>query len=306
MTRILYIGDFKEHYSTERYIVHALEELGYEVMAKQEGYMLITDADFMVQEVVEFNPALVMFSKGKPKGNSYGFIEGLKKKGIPTCSWLFDLYFDLPIDRAWRLRAKDAPFNCDVIYTTDGGHHKQFAELGITSKTLRQGIHESEAILYDREKTYDVIFVGGDGFKTRVEMLEGLANRYGKKFERFGDTPDNIVRNLPLNELYASTKVVVGDSQPSPHYWSNRLYETLGRGGFLLHPKTEGIKDEFTDGVHLVLYERGDLQDLYDKIDYYLTHDEEREKIRRAGFEHVKKNYTYKKRCIELMKNYEG
>lgn len=301
--RILYIGDFKEKYSTERYIIHALQELGHEVLAKQEGNMFITNPDNIIGDIIEHAPAFVLFSKGKPKGNAKGFMAGLKKAGIPTCTWLFDLYFDLPIDRAWRLRAKDVPFNADVIYTTDGGHHKQFEELGFVAKTLRQGIHGPEAILYDREKVHDVIFVGGDVYHTRGELFETLSEKY--MFERFGDRPDNQIRGLALNELYATTKIVVGDSQPSPHYWSNRVYETLGRGGFLLHPKTEGMEEEFIDGVHLVFYERGNKEDLCNKIDYYLKHDEEREKIRRAGFEHVKNNYTYKHRCIELLKNYE-
>lgn len=305
MKRIIYIGDFRASYSTERYIAHALKELGYEVMCKQEDNFFIGNAENMAQEVIDYRPILVMFSKGKPIGASKEFIEILKKRGIPTCSWLFDLYFDLPVDRAYRLREKDAPFNSDVVYTTDGGHHEEFAKLGIVSKTLRQGIYEPEAILYDREKIHDVIFVGGNVYRTRTEMLAGLADRYGKGFERYGHQPDAIVRGLPLNELYASTKVVVGDSQPSPHYWSNRLYETLGRGGFLLHPHTVGIDAEFEDGKHLVLYERDNLQDLYSKIDYYLEHEDEREKIRRAGFELVKGKYTYKDRCRELMKNYE-
>ena len=136
-------------------------------------------------------------------------------------------------------------------------------------------------------------------------MLDGLKERYGEKFERFGHLPDNQVRGLPLNELYANTKIVVGDSQPSDYYWSNRLYETLGRGGFLLHPYTKGIEEEFEDGKHLVLYERDNMKDLFEKIDYYLAHDDEREKIRKAGHEHVKKHFTYKQRCIELMKNYD-
>lgn len=305
MKKIIYIGDFKASYSTERYIAHALRELGYEVMCKQEDNFFIGDPETMACEVVEYKPLVVMFSKGKPIGQSHQFIEILRKKGIPTCSWLFDLYFDLPIDRAYRLREKDAPFNCDVIYTTDGGHHAQFAELGIVSKTLRQGIHEPEAILYERDLKHDVIFVGGDVYRTRVNLLSGLRCRYKEKFDRYGNMPDNQVRGLPLNELYASTKVVVGDSQPSPLYWSNRVYETLGRGGFLLHPRTEGLDQEFEDGKHLVLYDREDLADLHDKIDYYLTHDEEREKIRRAGFEFVKAHHTYKDRCRELMKNYD-
>ncbi len=304
MKKILYIGDFKEPFSTEKYIAHAFRELGYDVFCKQEDSYFLYNIEENVKEVVEMNPVLVLFSKGKPIGNARLFIEMLRKENIPTASWLFDLYFDLPTpDRVHRLKIKDAPFNSDVIYTTDGGHHEQFKELGIVSRTLRQGIHEPEAILYDRPKTHDVIFVGGNKFLTRTELLQCLSDRYN--FKQYGSHPNNQVRNLPLNELYASTKVVVGDSQPSPNYWSNRIYETLGRGGFLLHPKTEGLEEEFEDGKHLVLYERGNLNDLCDKIDYYLTHDEEREKIRKAGFEHVKNNYTYKHRVIELMKYYE-
>ena len=305
MKTILYIGDFKVPYSTELYIAHALRQLGYNVFCKQEDSYFVYNLEANVAEVVALNPVFVLFSKGKPIGYSKEFIEELRKVGVKTACWLFDLYFDLPIDRAFRLRQKDAPFNADVVYTTDGGHHEQFKELGILSKTLRQGIHEPEAILYEREMKHDVIFVGGNVYRTRTIMMSELQRKYGEKFERFGHNPDCIVRNLPLNELYASTKVVVGDSQPSDYYWSNRLYETLGRGGFLLHPYTKGIDEEFEDGKHLVLYERDNMDDLFAKIDYYLEHDEEREKIRRAGHEHVKNNYTYKHRCIELMKNYD-
>ena len=304
MKTILYIGDFRASFSTERYIAHALETLGYKVIQRQEDSFNTKSLQAVLDDIKALNPVLVMFSKGKP-GNGVAFIEGLRALGIPTCSWIFDLYFDLPIDRAYRLRIKDAPFNADVVYVTDGGHHEQFKELGIVSKTLRQGIHEPEAILYDREKTRDIIFVGGNVYHTRNDLLGGLKLRYGNRFEQFGNKPDNQVRGLPLNELYASTKIVVGDSQKSDYYWSNRLYETLGRGGFLLHPYVKGIEEEFEDSKHLVLYERDNLQDLYAKIDYYLTHDEEREKIRKAGHELVKTKYRYKDRCVELMKNYE-
>lgn len=305
MKNIIYFGDFRRPYDTELYIARALKELGYNVICKQEDMMLISDVETLMKDIRSVNPILVLFSKGKPLGKSWEFIEQMKKEGIHTACWLFDLYFDLPIDRGRPLREKIAPFNCETIFSTDGGHDKEFAELGIKKITLRQGIYEPEAILYDRKKVNDIIFVGNDVFKTRVKMLKTLENHYDSKFKRFGHTPGTIVRNLPLNELYASTKVVVGDSQPSPKYWSNRLYETLGRGGFLLHPKVEGIEEEFIDGVHLVLYDRDNMGDLISKIDYYLAHDEEREKIRKAGFELVKSKYTYKDRCKELMKYYE-
>lgn len=305
MKTIIYFGDFKRPYDTELYIAKALKELGYEVICKQEDMMLITDIENLMKDIRAVNPILVLFSKGKPMGKSFEFIEQMKKEGFNTACWLFDLYFDLPIDRGAGLRSKIAPFNCETIFSTDGGHDKEFAETGIKKITLRQGIYEPEAILYDRKKTHDIIFVGNDVFKTRVKLLKALEGHYGSQFERFGHVPGKQVRNLPLNELYASTKIVVGDSQPSPKYWSNRIYETLGRGGFLLHPKVEGLDDEFIDGVHYVSYDRDDMNGLIEKIDYYLKHDDEREKIRRAGFEYCKAHYTYKDRCKELMKHYD-
>jgi hypothetical protein len=301
MKRIIYIGDFRASFSTENYIAWAFQELGYDVTCIQEGSLYIGSVESMVSEVKAIDPDFVLFSKGRPRGNTEAFIEHLKKHGIKTCVWLFDLYFDLPGDRKYKLLRKEAPFNCEYIVSTDGGHEKEFADAGIKHRTVRQGIYEKEAILYERPKDINVLFVGGDYFKNRKTLFDSLKAWYGKGFVLIGNTPDNQVRGLALNELYASSKVVVGDSQPSPRYWSNRIYETLGRGGFLIHPYVEGLEEEFEIGKHLVTFPRGDFAKLKELIDYYLEHDEEREQIRKAGFEHIKKHYTYKERCKELI-----
>lgn len=299
--RIIYVGDFVKSYSTERYIAYAFRELGYEVTCIPETTFVVRDYLEILNEIKSMEPIMVLFSKGRPLGDSEKLIEALKKDGIKTVVWLFDLYFDLPSDRKFRLEQKIAPFNSELIVSTDGGHQKEFERLNINHKCLRQGIHEPEAILYDREKTHDIIFVGSNYYKTRTIFLENLKSRYKEKFEWFGHSEDTTVRGLPLNELYASTKIVVGDSQPSPKYWSNRIYETLGRGGFLLHPYVEGIEEEFEVGKDLVCFPYGDSDELYRLIDYYLVHEDEREKIRKHGFETVKNKYTYKERCKNLL-----
>lgn len=300
MKKIIYIGDFVESYSTERYVAHGFRELGYEVICFQENKLMVQigKEDEIADELISMNPEFILFSKGKPVGHATELIESLKKKGVTTVCWLFDLYFGLPGGREEKLRRKEAPYNSEWILSTDGGHQDEFKALGIKHVCLRQGIHEPEAILEASPKTKDVIFVGGDAFGTRKALLEGLETRYASRFERYG-VPGYYVRGLPLNELYASTKVVVGDSQPWPYYWSNRIYETLGRGGFLIHPKVEGLDKEFTFDKHLVVYES--LDELWEKIEYYLHHDKEREEIRLAGHLHVKQNYTYKHRCQELL-----
>lgn len=301
MKHIVYIGDFKESYSTERYVTHGFRELGHTVTCIQENRLLLHDVIRVSNAIIGLKPDLILFSKGRPVGNAEEFIETLKKHGIKTACWLFDLYFGLPHERKHRLMVKIAPYNVDYILSTDGGHKEDFERHDINHSLLRQGIHEPEAILYSRKKDYDIGFVGGDAFGTRATLFDRLQEWYGGRFVHYGGSSKHL-RGLPLNEFYASTKIIVGDSQQSPNYWSNRIYETLGRGGFLIHPMVEGLEKEFVIGEHLITYPRGDYLKLKNLIDYYLIHDGEREAIRKAGHEFVKKHYTYTARCKELLK----
>jgi spore maturation protein CgeB len=51
-----------------------------------------------------------------------------------------------------------------------------------------------------------------------------------------------------------------------------------------------------------VFYEYNNLSQLQELIDYYLEHEDEREKIRISGHEFVKNNYTYKNRWESVLK----
>jgi spore maturation protein CgeB len=74
--------------------------------------------------------------------------------------------------------------------------------------------------------------------------------------------------------------------------------ETLGRGGFLIHQEVDGLKEEYP---HLVTYKRGDLNDLKEKIDYYIEHEDERKALVVKNYEWVRDNYTMDKKCAELL-----
>jgi spore maturation protein CgeB len=80
---------------------------------------------------------------------------------------------------------------------------------------------------------------------------------------------------------------------------SMRYTETLACGGFLLADEPEDIDIlGFVDGRHLVLYK--DLKDLRDKIQYYLKHDRERERIAKRGMDLVRKHHSCKRRVREF------
>ena len=159
-------------------------------------------------------------------------------------------------------------------------------------------------------KKRDVVFVGSKKYHPewpyRTHLINWLDKNYGSRFEHYGNGGIESIRGIRLNKLYWSTKVVVGDTLclnfNYPDYWSDRIYETLGRGGFLIHPYIPGIEKEFVDKQHVVFYEYGNFDQLKELIDYYLTHDEEREAIRLAGHELVKDKYTYKHRWEVILK----
>jgi spore maturation protein CgeB len=117
----------------------------------------------------------------------------------------------------------------------------------------------------------------------------------------YGNSNPDEVRGHSLNKVYSSAGVIIGESVYAPFYWSNRIYETLGRGGFCVHPNIPGLKDEYTPYEHFIPYRHGDYEGLFEIIDYYLKHPEKRKAIGTAAYEHTKKNHTQSVRCKQLL-----
>lgn len=78
-----------------------------------------------------------------------------------------------------------------------------------------------------------------------------------------------------------------------------RTFETTGCGTFLLTNYTEGLEKLFDIGKELVVY--NNLQELEDKVKYYLENEEEREEIAKAGYIRAKKDHTYLERAKMLV-----
>jgi len=77
-----------------------------------------------------------------------------------------------------------------------------------------------------------------------------------------------------------------------------RVLDVLACGGFLLTNYQDEIAEYFADGTELVIY--SDLDDMCDKIRYYLEHDEEREQIAKAGQAKVRELFSYDTRISDI------
>ena len=286
--KILYLGSFKHFYCTEKYVEYALKSFGIQV-SRWDGANE-TNPRKICNFIDEHKPDVVLSSKAKIHGFP-DILTHCRNCGILTVCWQWDYYFGYC--------DKDIPqFYSDILLGTDAGNVQRFRDKGWNYSVLRQGIHTPDAQLFSLPIECQVGFIGSiGGHESRSELLKFLDTTYRSKFRRYGNC-----RGLALNKQLARIGIVVGDSYPGDHYWSNRIYEILGRGGFLLHPETVGLEEEFEDGKHYVSYPRGDFDKLAYLIKYYLDNPNKRELIKRQGHEYCKTNFTYTHRVLELLR----
>lgn len=300
--RIAYIGRFKEVWD-EGSIVAGLRMYGHDVLKIDES-QLYNNNDLMTL-VTDFGAQLVLFNKLRIAQQPAAFIKMCRMAGLPTVSWTFDLLLGHPARQD--SVATYSFLYADYCFLTDGGHQAEYKALGINKYTLRQGIPDEFNYMVEAKPTIDVLFVGTENgtFPYRQRMLKFLAETYGDRFVWVGKNDPTAVRGHKLNELYASAKIVIGDCMYGENYWSNRVYETLGRGAFLIHPRVKGLEKEYNPYQHYIPYDWADFEQLKEKIDYFLEHPELRDKIRTAAFEFTKWHYKMSDRCKELIALYE-
>ena len=65
-------------------------------------------------------------------------------------------------------------------------------------------------------------------------------------------------------------------------------------------PCSKALSENFKDGEELIIYKLDKLEELPDKIRYYLNNKEERIRITNNAYENVKINHSWKKRVEEF------
>lgn len=313
--KIVYIGNFSQPHCTEVHIALTLEDMGNEVIRLQENSLQRGWTRHIPHDV-----DMLMYTRTWGTYVTLDDLRWFSDNGIPTVSYHLDLYVGLKRQDGL---SSDPFWQTDYVFTPDGDPVSEdfFRSRGIRHYYMKPAVFKDECEMLepndDPELQGDVIFVGGgfeyahDEWHYRQELMQDLVDNFGdyridpnSRFKKYGH-PQKTVRNRELNQLYANAKVVVGDSLckdfTHTYYWSDRVYETIGRGGFIIHPYIKGMEEEFTDGENIVFYEFGDWDGLNKTIEYYRTHDKERKKIQKAGFEFVKKNATYHNRLKQML-----
>jgi spore maturation protein CgeB len=83
-------------------------------------------------------------------------------------------------------------------------------------------------------------------------------------------------------------------------YVSNRLLQAMRSGIFVLQQRIPEMERYLgmQDGVHLVIWDT--IQEIPEKVNYYLNHEDERRRIAEAGKSLVLSEHTFDKRVEEF------
>jgi hypothetical protein len=310
LVRFQYLGNFGPENSTENHVALALRRNGHDVVERQENDLgawraasdELGDFDVTLWTRTGWDPAV-------PRNLQRLVLQASEKHGRPVVGY--------HLDRWWGLNrepqvARELFFRSTLVVTADGGHDDRWAEAGVNHLWLPpavSGAQAEELGSYREEFDSPVGFVGSwreyhEEWSYRTRLVTWLQQRFGDRFRVW----EGGVRGRDLADLYASVDVVVGDSclaGGATHYWSDRIPETLGRGGLLIHPEVDGLRDHYEPGKHLLVYELGDLDQLATIVELALEEPEARDRIRTAGRAHVLAHHTYERRMGQLVEELE-
>jgi spore maturation protein CgeB len=154
------------------------------------------------------------------------------------------------------------------------------------------------------------IALAGNCYYYRLKMIEGLSafdlRIWGGSIARWLDHPmlkfhaHHYVAELEKAKAFLAAKIVLNTFTHKETDGVNcRLFEATGCGGFVLTENRPTIKDFFTPGKEVAVF--NSREELLDQVRYYLAHPEEREKIAGRGYERTHRDHTYEARLRKLL-----
>lgn len=202
----------------------------------------------------------------------------------------------------------------DLLLSSYPHYVAEFRRLGMRAEYFR---HAFEPTIFQKfahsERIYPCVFVGGlSHLQEGFSLLEQLAQTSDIRFWGYSNPP--LPSSSPVLKKYhgqawgedmyqilAQSKIVLNRhiSAVAKNYANNlRLFEATGMGAMLITDMKDNLGEIFEIGKEVETYTNP--EELTQKIQFYLTHDTERERIAKAGQDRIIRDHTYEKRVEEL------
>jgi len=315
---VLFCGPIHKPFNSGRYMIAAMEQLGYQVI----GYDYRSNNKYeedILKIVERKKPFYTFILKGERL--SPDLIKRFKELGCITILW-----FTMIPTEDWMV-----PFagEHDFILTNVEDHVDYFSRRGIKNiKWIHQGFYPEffgiDGTGVNSEGRYyaDVAMIGSMGgsiYHKRCELVMQLRRKkidikwwgphLSRKLKNIRYFLGGINRVWAGKEVYMKdfadvirhTKILIGQDADIPvqrRYLSNRGFAVMGCGGFYLCRRTPGIEFAYEVGKEVDVFDSD--EEMIDKIRYYLKNEDELKRIALAGQRKVLNNYTYKKQIKKI------
>ena len=200
---------------------------------------------------------------------SRGFLEGLMESQLKVYGYNF-IREALPEEVATEVVDK-CQLQLGDLYFQDP------MQLASDSIGMEVSARERENVLRALGALFDVDLYSGSKLPS---SLQGLRIRE-KGFADYEKEMPYIFHNSKINLNITSKTIESGIPL--------RVFDILSCGGFCMTNYQPEVAEYFVDGEDLVMY--SSMEDLVEKVAYYLEHEEEREQIARNGYEKLKMNH---------------
>lgn len=256
--------------------------------------------DSLIKRAIKLGSDLVFLFKAK--NISADSIKTLRKLGICVVNWYPDYYDD------WEWIKKHAA-GYDYFFTPCLYIQKKLSEIGIRSFYIPFAA-EVDSQFYNLDKKYQVTFVGRYTKRRNILYKQLLKENildiwgyshwknsiYKNKYhgQVSAETSKSIIRQsaITINTLTATDDVPI----ESINY---RVFEATGVGGFVLTWYKYPLEECFSLGKEIEIFRSG--EEALEKAKFYLSHDNVREKIARAGWKRTLTYHTYKIRIKQML-----
>lgn len=185
-------------------------------------------------------------------------------------------------------------------------------ENGIRAAYWQIGYEPLDESLIPPAIRHDVVFLANGYSEKRTKLGQILQNMAGVNVGIYGRgwryaNGDTTYKFYEGAAIYRNAKIAIGDNQYADQrgFVSNRIFEALANGVFLLHQRIDGLEEltGLVDGVHYCAW--SDENDLQKAIRYWLAskRDSQRTAIAAAGQAFVRKYHSFDARVTELLES---
>jgi len=280
-------------------------------------------------------PDFLWFSPGGDIISKETVKELTEKSGATTMIWMSDDHW------AFEKSSKYWAPLFHWVSTTDSKAPEKYKRIGCNNVIKTQWAYNPSACKkIDLPKIYDVTFIGQPHSHRRVLIDKLIKNGINVQCWGFGWKNGRISQEDMINKICQS-KICLNFSKSSGILWKElanlflrrrmydrkiminsprrivdnfkafpstmrtnqikgRNFEVPACGSFFLTEYADNLDSYYKIGEEIVCF--SGIKDLEEKIKYYLNHEEERERIARAGYERTLKEHTYEKRFNQMFK----